>query len=231
VDRTGWLEVCRPLGTVFLDEIGDLDPSIQVKLLRVLQTRTFQRIGDTADRTFAGKIIAATNVDLPTAMRDGRLREDFYYRLAADRIQTPFLRDQLKDQPDDLRLIVYHLLRRIVGDEAESLADEMVEVIARDVPADYGWPGNVRELEQCVRNVMIRRCYYPPQTADRSPGRRLAEAMEAGRFTADQLLDQYCGLVYERTGSYVETARRVGLDRRTVRARVERSSQNGMNDL
>lgn len=135
----------------------------------------------------------------------------------------------MKDQPDDLRLIVYHLLRRIVGDEAESLVDETIEVIKRDVPADYAWPGNVRELEQCVRNVMIRRSYHPPKTviqAAASPARQLAEAMSDGRFTADQLLDRYCALVYQRTGNYVETARRLKLDRRTVRSRVQRCSQH-----
>jgi len=225
-DRAGWLEVCRPLGAVFLDEIGDLDPSIQVKLLRVLQTRTFQRIGDTKDRLFAGKIMAATHVDLSQAMAKGRLREDFYYRLAADRIHTPGLAEQLKDQPGDMRLMIYHLLRRIVADEAESLVDQTLEVIARDVPADYAWPGNVRELEQCTRNVLIRHSYRPPpEVADATPAAVLATGMADGKFTADQLLDRYCRLVYEQTGSYVETARRLGLDRRTVRARVERCGQ------
>src|SRR6185369_6170470 len=76
-DRAGWMEVCPPLGTVFLDEIGELDPAIQVKLLRVLQTRMFQRLGDTATRVFRGKIIAATNRDLDSA-KD--FRRDFYYR-------------------------------------------------------------------------------------------------------------------------------------------------------
>lgn len=85
-DRTGWFEVCPPLGTVFLDEIGEVDAGIQVKLLRVLETRTFQRLGDTAERRFRGKVVAATNRDLAREMEAGRFREDFYYRLCADRI-------------------------------------------------------------------------------------------------------------------------------------------------
>lgn len=84
-DRPGWLEVCPPLGTVFLDEIGELDAAIQVKLLRVLQTRTFQRSGESASRQFEGKIIAATNRDLTEELQAGRFREDFYYRLCSGR--------------------------------------------------------------------------------------------------------------------------------------------------
>ena len=88
-DRTGWLESCGPHGTVFLDEIGELDPGIQVKLLRVLQTRTFQRIGETDERRFEGKIIAATNRNLDEELEGGDFRADFYYRLCADRVTTP----------------------------------------------------------------------------------------------------------------------------------------------
>ena len=106
VDRQGWFEVCPPLGTVFLDEIGELDPTIQVKLLRVLQSRGFQRMGETSDREFHGKIIAATNRDLAAAMRGGQFREDFYYRLCADVIHTPSLREQLAEAPDDLPAIL-----------------------------------------------------------------------------------------------------------------------------
>ena len=106
-DRIGWLEVCRPLGAVFLDEIGELEPGIQVKLLRVLQTRTFQRLGETTDRTFHGKLIAATNQDLASKIEDGSFREDFYYRLCSDIITTPSLREQLDDSPQDLGNLVH----------------------------------------------------------------------------------------------------------------------------
>jgi transcriptional regulator with GAF, ATPase, and Fis domain len=83
-DRAGWMEVCPPAGAVFLDEIGEVDSSIQVKLLRVLQSRAFQPLGGTDTRRFEGKIIAATNRDLPVEIRAGRFREDFYYRLCSD---------------------------------------------------------------------------------------------------------------------------------------------------
>jgi DNA-binding NtrC family response regulator len=221
-DRAGWLEVCPPLGTVFLDEIGELDVALQVKLLRVLQSRTFQRIGDTRDRRFAGKIIAATNRDLATEITAGRFRTDLYYRLCSDIITTPSLAEQLRDAPGERRTLVRFIAERVAGEaEAETLAVETERWIDAHLGADYAWPGNVRELEQCVRNVMIRGEYRPPAAAAPTSGSDdLAAALRDGALTADELLRRYCRLVYERTGSYQETARRLGLDRRTVRDKV-----------
>src|SRR6266536_1572236 len=114
-DRPGWLEVCPPLGTVFLDEIAEVDASIQVKLLRVLQTRTFQRVGDTQERRFQGKIVAATNRDLAAEMAAGRFRPDLYYRLCADVIETPSLAAILRDAPGELPALLRFLAARIAG--------------------------------------------------------------------------------------------------------------------
>src|SRR5260370_5238938 len=83
-DRKGWLEACPALGSVFLNELCDLDPAIQVKLLRVIETRTFHPVGDTANREFHGKLNPATDRDLATDIRNGRFREDLYYRLCSD---------------------------------------------------------------------------------------------------------------------------------------------------
>ena len=146
-----------------LDEVGEIDASIQVKLLRVLQTREFQRIGETTPREFKGKLIAATNRDLAAEMRAGRFREDLYYRLCSDLVVTPALRDQLRDAPDELRNLVLFVSERVVGaGGAAELAGEVMECIDRDLGPDYPWPGNVRELEQCVRNVLVRKRYRPP---------------------------------------------------------------------
>ena len=221
-DRPGWLEECPPLGTVFLDEIGEVEPAIQVKLLRVLQTRVFQRLGEAVDRKFQGKIIAATNRDLETAMRAGRLREDFYYRLCSDLVKTPSLDEQLADSPDALHQLVCHLTQRIAGaDEATALAEEVENWIDHHLGRQYPWPGNVRELEQCVRNVMIRGDYRPqaPAAAEDDLVQRLLE----GTLSADELLTRYVQLVYGQAGTYQEAARRLGLDRRTVKARVAES--------
>jgi hypothetical protein len=180
-DREGWLETCGPHGTVFLDEIGDLDPGIQVKLLRVLQARVFQRIGETQERRFEGKIIAATNRDLDTEMDAGRFRPDFYYRLCADRIETPGLREQLADSPEELGRLLAVLAGRIAGDaEGPALAVEAERWIAQQLGDVYEWPGNVRELEQCVRNVLVRGAYVPPRAPGRGAEDLVAELAEGG---------------------------------------------------
>ncbi len=221
-DRVGWLEACPPLGAVLLDEIGEIDASIQVKLLRVLQTREFQRIGETTPRNFQGKLIASTNRDLEAEMRAGRFREDLYYRLCSDLIVTPSLRDQLRDSPGELRHLVVFVSERVVGaDEAADLADEVLACVDRDLGADYAWPGNVRELEQCVRNVLVRKRYRPPAAPADGPGVELGEALREGGVSAKELVRQYCTLVYAHTGSYQETARRLELDRRTVKRAVD----------
>jgi transcriptional regulator with GAF, ATPase, and Fis domain len=192
-DRIGWLEACPPFGAVLLDEVGEIDAAIQVKLLRVLQTREFSRIGETTPRAFQGKLIAATNRDLAAEMRAGRFREDLYYRLCSDLIVTPSLRDQLRDAPEELRNLVLFVSERVVGAEgAAELADEVLACVGRDLGPDYPWPGNVRELEQCVRNVLVRKEYRPPATAQRAPAGDLAAELGEGSLTAEELLRRYC---------------------------------------
>jgi len=222
-DRVGYLEQCSALGTVFLDEIGELDGQIQVKLLRVLQDRTFQRLGDTAVRSFSGKIIAATHRDLAAQIRAGRFREDFYYRLCSDLVTTPTLREQLQgpNGAEELAHLVGFVAQRVAGDEAVTLVPEVLGYIAQHLPANYAWPGNFRELEQCVRNILIRKEYrLPARAADVSPMGELAGRMQDGQITAEEVLSRYCRWVYQQTGTYEETAQRVGLDRRTVKAKV-----------
>jgi hypothetical protein len=220
-DRAGWLEICGMRGTIFLDEIGELEESIQVKLLRVLQSRILQRIGETQERSFQGKIIAATNRDLEAKIESGQFRRDFYYRLCADVVETPSLREQLADQPEELRSLVLILARRIAGEEeGESLAEDVVAWIEANLPHDYPWLGNVRELEQCARNVLVRQ-EYRPLSVSRKSGDPLVEALGRGELSADELLRYYCTRVYLQAGSYEEAARRLSLDRRTVKARVD----------
>ncbi|UCF33811.1 MAG: sigma-54-dependent Fis family transcriptional regulator [Phycisphaerales bacterium] len=220
-DHPGRLEECSGTGTVFLDEIGDLDPAIQVKLLRVLQDRSFRRVGDREDRRFEGKVIAATNRDLAEQMRAGRFREDLYYRLCADVVVAPSLEERLRDRPDELASLVRFIATRLVGSAGETLAEEVTTCIREQIAVDYSWPGNVRELEQCVRNVLVRGKYNPPQGPALSAKERLAQDVSTGSLTVDELMQQYCTLVYAQAGSYEEAARRLQVDRRTVKARMD----------
>ena len=233
-DRKGWLEVCPAIGSVFLDELGDLDPSIQVKLLRVIETRQFHPVGETTARQFRGKLIAATNCDLAAGIRSGAFREDLYYRLCSDQIVTPSLAEQLADSPEVLTELIVYMSRRVAGAEGDQLWGEVALWIAENLGRDYAWPGNYRELEQCVKNVLIRRDYRPsrPNSAGHGPAplasgppdamAQVIEDFRGGRVTANELLTRYCTIVYRINGSYEETARRIGLDRRTVKNRIDR---------
>ena len=226
-DRTGWLESCPPTGTVFLDEIGEVAPAIQVKLLRVIENRSFERLGESRPRSFEGKLVAATNRDLDRAMRAGRFREDLYYRLCGDLIRTPSLAERLASDPAEIHHLVLFLARRIVGpDEAEALASE-VEVWVRDhLGSDYPWPGNIRELDQCVRNVLLRQEYRPAAPSPAAdPGKRLAAEVAAGSLTLEELSARYAALLHARTASYSATGRRLGVDRRTVKRWVEAAAE------
>ncbi|HYN21103.1 MAG TPA: sigma 54-interacting transcriptional regulator [Thermoanaerobaculia bacterium] len=222
-DHSGWLEVCPPLGTVFLDEIGEVEPAIQVKLLRVLETRTFQRLGESQTRRFQGKVVAATNRDLAAEMKAGRFRDDLYYRLCSDLLVTPSLSERIADSPRELSDLLLFLAQRTVGDElAEELAREVEGWIRANLGFDYPWPGNVRELAQCVNNILIRGEYQPAGDGGALGVReRLSQEYLSSALSADDLLRRYCTLVYARAGSYEEAARRLGLDRRTVKSRVD----------
>ncbi len=221
-DRLGWFEICGPHGTVFLDEVGDIDPAIQVKLLRILQNRAFQRVGDTASYRFEGKLVSATNRDLAKDMRAGRFREDLYYRLCSDIIETPCLGDQIRETPEHLHHLVLYLAQRVAGDsEYEALADESETWIHEHLGEDYPWEGNVRELEQCVRNIMVRQSYRPPPAREASAREELAGAVCDARLTNEELLRHYYTLVYGETLNYREAARKLDVDARTVKGHVD----------
>jgi DNA-binding NtrC family response regulator len=155
-------------------------------------------------------------------MEAGRFREDFYYRLCADRIKTPTLREQLDECPEDLEHLLVVSARRVAPEEAQSLAAEVADWINKNLGPNYPWPGNVRELEQCFRNVMIHGSYSPAATESPSQNgwTATAEAIRTGQLTADELLRRYCQLVYDQCQSYEETARRTGLDWRTVKKKL-----------
>jgi DNA-binding NtrC family response regulator len=221
-DRPGWLEQSPSSGGLFLDEIGELDSAIQVKLLRVIQTRAYSRLGANDMRHFQGKLLAATNRDLSTEIEAGRFRMDLFYRLCADHVETPSLRAQLDDRPQALDRLILTLAQRIAGDEAPAVAAETQTWIHQSLPTDYPWPGNIRELEQCLRNVMVRRSYLPPvasQFANNTPAWLMN--LSNRELTADELVRRYVTWVYAHERTYERTAEIVQLDRRTVKAKVD----------
>ena len=222
-ERAGWLEVCPDHGCVFLDEIGEVEPSVQVKLLRVLQTRVFARVGEHTDRTFRGRLVAATNRDLAGEIANGRFRADVYYRLCADHIRTPALRELLDADAAELDRICLALAVRIVGaDEAPLVAEQGAAWIRRELGAGYAWPGNVRELEQCLRSLLLRRSYAPA----RAQKTAFVEQIRDSRLTADEMLDRYCAQMVAASGGWREAGRRLGMDWRTVKVRAQRGGHS-----
>jgi DNA-binding NtrC family response regulator len=171
---------------------------------------------DIASRQFRGKLIAATNRDLAAFIRNGRFREDLYYRLCSDQITTPSLSEQLGESPGVIHELIAYMARRVAGAEAEDLAFEVLTWVDEHLGPDYPWPGNYRELEQCVKNVLIRRDYQSSRPKIQDPIERSVQEFRTGSLTAEQLLSRYCTIVYRQTGSYEETARRLQLDRRTA---------------
>jgi len=166
-DRVGRFELASH-GTLFLDEIGDLPPSLQVKLLRVLQEHQYQRLGESETRSTHARIMAATNVDLRVALRQGRLREDLYYRLCVVPIEIPPLRERREDIPP----LSLNLLSRIA---AQNGLVRRISPQAMRLLLDYSWPGNVRELANVIEyavTVAGRETILPedlPEELKRSP--------------------------------------------------------------
>ena len=131
-------------GTLFLDEVGDLPLDIQAKLLRVLQEREFQRIGSSETIKVDVRVIAASNVDLVQAMREGKFREDLYYRLNVVPLRVPALRER----PSDIPALVHYLMEKICG--LEGLPPKRISRETLERLSTYSWPGNVRQLENAV---------------------------------------------------------------------------------
>ncbi len=136
-------------GTLFLDEIGEIAPGVQVKLLRVLQEREFERIGSSKTIKVDVRILAATNRDLHKAIQDGSFREDLFYRLNVVPIELP----PLRERPGDLPALVSHFIKKY-GDETGrmgiTVSDEAMATLQ-----GYGWKGNIRELENCIERAII----------------------------------------------------------------------------
>ncbi|MBK6696679.1 MAG: sigma-54-dependent Fis family transcriptional regulator [Myxococcales bacterium] len=204
-DHDGALSRVSHYGAVFLDEVGEVGEPIQVKLLRVLQERTFSPVGSRETRHFRGRVIAATNRSLDELRGSGRFRDDFYYRLCADVIEVPPLRVRLAEEPGELDMLLVTIVRRIVGEDSAAVVALVKEAILRDLPRDYHWPGNVRELEQCVRRVLLTRGYR----GDVSPTGEGADATTA--------LARHLRKLHALHGTVAEVARRAHLDRRTVK--------------
>ena len=208
---------CSPYGAIFLDEIGDVAVPIQIKLLQILQERTFSPVGSHEKLRFKGRVIAATNQPIETLRRDGRFRDDFYYRLCSDLITVPPLRQRIREMPRELHALVEHIMQRICGAEFRL---PMVDLLKEQCGKNYAWPGNVRELEQAIRRILLTGTYGGDSAAVPAKTVTLEQAIDAGNLTAKELVQNYCRDLYDTYGNYGEVARRTGLDWRTVKRNI-----------
>ena len=217
-NHEGIFDRCSAHGALFLDEFGDISIPIQIKLLQVLQERTFSPVGSHKLKRFEGRVIAATNRSIEDLRRKRNFRDDFFYRLCSDVIVVPTLRQRIEESPSELEQMVNLLITRITGEASASLTDMVLEILKRDLPPDYQWPGNVRELGQAIRRILLTQ-HYEGDISITSPNleEEFVGQIYNGSLKANEVLNQYCKILYERFGTYQEVARRTGLDPRTVK--------------
>ncbi len=203
-------------GTIFLDEIGDMDMALQAKLLRVLQERQIKPVGSNQNKSIDVRVIAATHKDLKKAIANGVFREDLYYRLSVIPIVIP----PLRHRPEDIPLLAHHFLRKysaLNGGKVTSFTQEALRKLMA-----LNWPGNVRELENMVeRLVVLSRAQQidAPDipTTDQSSGEQFFGQATNDSPTLEELEKRYIQLILEKTGGKKEKAAQIlGINRRTL---------------
>ncbi|ABD86397.1 acetoacetate metabolism transcriptional regulator AtoC [Rhodopseudomonas palustris] len=212
-------------GTLFLDEIGDISPALQVKLLRVLQERTFERVGAGEPIHTDVRIVAATNRDLEALVRQGQFREDLYFRLNV----VPLVTVPLRERPEDVQLLANHFLQHYAAENQIEVAG--FDDLAMECMLRYPWPGNVRELSNAIERAVVmstghiifvedlpHRISAPgPSAAPPSPSEASAEADRGLRELVMQYEARVIAEALERNGgNRVRTAQELGISRRSL---------------
>jgi two-component system response regulator AtoC len=219
--RQGKLELADG-GTIFLDEVSEMSPATQVKLLRFLQERSFDRVGGSRRIKVNARVISATNTSLEESVTGGAFREDLYYRLVVYPVTVPPLRDRAEDIP----LLVAHFLTKFEKDTGKAI--RRVSPEALEVLAGYSWPGNVRELENAVVRAMIVadgdviELRHLPARLWSGEGERTSPALQAQARTLSELeRDGLVRALRDAGGNVAEAARRLGIGRATCYRKVK----------
>ncbi len=215
-------------GTLFLDEIGELGQALQVKLLRVMQDQEVRRVGGTGSMKVDVRIIAATNRDLEQQVKEGKFRDDLFYRLNVVRITLP----SLKERHEDIPMLAHHFLQKFSGGASRSVRGfhpDTLELLRR-----YRWPGNVRELENAIERA-VSLSHGPLLTPEDMPA-AIRQSATPGEAKADtgETMDEVCltleevekrhlvRVLKETKGNKVKAAKILGIDRRTLYRMAER---------
>jgi len=214
-------------GTIFLDEIGEMSPIMQAKLLRVIQEREIERVGSSKTIKVDVRIIAATNRDLQKDVSSGRFREDLFYRLNVVTLRVPSLRERLNDIP----LLTQHFLKKYAAKNRKAV--KAFTPLAMDMFLKYDWPGNVRELENAVERAVILlpgdyitekelplniRQSYPRDDLFRDNSTLVHEDLSLEEIEKSAIL----ATLEATAGNKSETARKLGINRRTLYMKLKK---------
>ena len=206
-------------GTVFLDEIGEISPTAQIKLLRVLQTQKFERLGGEQTLSVDIRIISATNKHLLQEVKAGRFREDLYYRLNVIPINLPPLRERLNDIPLQAR----HFLRRFAAEQGKVVLDFSSEAMRQLL--EFSWPGNVRELENSIEHAVViargRRIEIPDLPAAILQTKPGSQTRRSRKFT-DSEIELLREVLEECSWNKKKAARRLGISRSTLYNKIRK---------
>jgi NtrC-family two-component system response regulator AlgB len=211
-DRQGRVEAAQG-GTLFLDEVAEMPPALQAKLLRFVQDREFERVGETRTRTADVRLVAATHRDLEAEVKDGRFREDLFYRLSVVEVVVPPLRERAEDiVPMAHRFAAFFAaaMRRPAPDLSKS---------AEEILRQYAWPGNVRELRHAVEHAVLlwpSSVLEPASFPERVAGARAAAPEVGDAVSLEALEREHIVKVLARSGSLEAAARTLGVDASTL---------------
>jgi two-component system response regulator HydG len=205
-------------GTLFLDEVAEMEPDIQVKFLRALEQRAFRRLGGKKEISVDIRVVAATNKDIDEALKDGKLRDDLYHRLAVIPVFLPALRDRT----GDVRLLAQEFLQRFAGDQDKDISgftEGALEYIET-----YRWPGNVRELKNAVERAVILAKGERIEVADLRP-RHVNHVEAEVHISVGTSLEESERLVTLKTFAFADGDHRraaliLGLDEKDLRAKL-----------
>ena len=202
-------------GTIFLDEIGDISPAMQVKLLRVLQEKEFERVGDTSTLKIDVRVVAATNRDLKRCVQEGKFREDLYYRLKVVNLELP----PLRERTEDIALLVEHFIGKFNAKFKKNfsgVSDEVAEIFSC-----YPWPGNIRELEHVIENLCVVGRNPVIDTAD-LPLELTKICVPDKPAKKGKIMPEDLRSALDRAGwNKTKTARFLGVDRQTIYRKMQ----------
>ena len=223
--KKGLLEVAIK-GTIFLDEIGEMSLSMQAKLLRVLQDRTFFRVGGTTEVPVDIRILAATNKDLKNEVEKGTFRQDLYYRLAVITVEVP----PLSERKDDIPLLSQHFLEKFStaqGKQVEKISHDVMDILM-----SYAFPGNVRELENIIERAVTLTSGDTVETSQLPADLReqrfdIRRRPKTEFLTLEENEKEYIGWVLEQVnGNKTKAAEILGIDRVSLWRKLKRYSMD-----